>query len=73
MLVPEMRAVHARTIGVIRKKERRALRLEDGTIRCRAKAALHLEDGPVIVTLYLKFDPKENHGPVPKDADPQPA
>lgn len=58
MLVPEMRRVNARTINVIRKKERRALRLEDGTIRCRRKVAL-VTERTVFVTLYLKFDPKE--------------
>lgn len=58
MLLPEMRAVHGRTINVIRKRERRELRLTDGTIRCRAKAAL-VTDEKIVVTLYLKFDPKE--------------
>lgn len=61
MLLPEMRAVSARTMGVIRKRERRALRLDDGVIRYRMKAPpLHLDDdGIVIVTLHLKFDPKD--------------
>lgn len=57
MLVPEMRRVNGRTIQVIRKQERRALRLDDGVIRCRSRNTFVL-DGVVICTLYLKFEPK---------------
>lgn len=58
MLLREMSAVHGRTIAVIRKREHRELRLDDGIIRCRTKAAI-VTDEKVTVTLYLKFDPKE--------------
>lgn len=69
MLVPEMRRVNGRTIQVIRKQERRALRLDDGVIRCRSRNTFVL-DGVVICTLYLKFDPKEKHATAQKDAEP---
>lgn len=58
MLLPEMARVNGRTINVIRKRERRALRLDDGVIRCRRKLAYVIDD-VVIVTLFLKFEPKE--------------
>jgi hypothetical protein len=57
MLLPEMSAVSGRTIQVIRRRERRALRLDDGEIRVMRKAALVVDD-TVIVTLYTKFVPK---------------
>ncbi|QNL30040.1 hypothetical protein SEA_RUDY_70 [Microbacterium phage Rudy] len=59
LLLPEMAKVNARTVMVIRKRERRALRLDDGVIRCRIKAGYVDETGAVIATLYLKFDTKE--------------
>lgn len=59
LLVPEMAKVSARTVTVIRRKERRALRLTDGVIRCRIKAGYVDETGAVICTLFLKFVPKE--------------
>lgn len=58
MLLPEMARVNGRTINVIRKRERRALRLDDGVIRCRRKVAFVIDD-TVICTLILKFEPKE--------------
>ncbi|QNJ55574.1 hypothetical protein SEA_PHINKY_83 [Microbacterium phage Phinky] len=71
VLLPEMARVNGRTINVIRKRERRALRLDDGVIRCRRKVAFVVDD-TVIVTLFLKFEPKEAppHG-IPQ-ADPAP-
>ncbi|QWY80155.1 hypothetical protein SEA_SALLYK_75 [Microbacterium phage SallyK] len=59
LLLPEMAKVNARTVMVIRKRERRALRLDDGVIRCRIKAGYVDETGAVIATLYLKLDTKE--------------
>ncbi|QUE25366.1 hypothetical protein SEA_FIZZLES_72 [Microbacterium phage Fizzles] len=59
MLFPEMVAVNVRTITVIRKRERRALRLDDGVIRCRRKGDLMAaSDDTVVCTLYLKYEPK---------------
>lgn len=52
----ELAAVSTRTIQVIRKKERRQLRLDDGIIRVRARAG----GGELPVTLAIKFDPKES-------------
>jgi hypothetical protein len=61
VLVPEMARVRDRTIQTIRKRERRALRLDDGIIQCRRKATVKI-DGVVYCTLYLRFrpHPKEN-------------
>lgn len=59
MLLSEMAHVSDRTIQVIRKRERRALRIDDGVIRCRRKATAWLPDGTVRCTLFLKFEPKK--------------
>lgn len=59
LLLPELAHVSGRTIDVIRRRERHALRLDDGVIRCRRKAALVHEDGSVVVTLAVKFSPKK--------------
>lgn len=59
MLIPEMASVPDRTIATIRRRERRELRLADGTIRCRRKATVWLDDGTVKCTLILKYEPKE--------------
>ncbi|UUG69636.1 hypothetical protein SEA_FRANSOYER_71 [Microbacterium phage Fransoyer] len=70
MLLSEMSYVNARTIQVIRKQERRALRLTDGVIRCRPKGLVLLEDDrTVMCALYLKFDPKKER---PHAGQPQP-
>lgn len=63
MLLPEMRRVNARTVNVIRKQERRALRLRDGIIRCRMRSPF-IENDTAYGALYLKFEPKEapTHG-----------
>jgi hypothetical protein len=58
MILPEMRATPYRTIATIRRRERRALRLEDGVIRCRRRAIALTPEGDVIVTLALQFEPK---------------
>jgi hypothetical protein len=58
MSVPEMAMVPARTLTVIRKRERRGLRLNDGVIRARVRATAVL-DGQTLCTLWLKFEPKE--------------
>lgn len=58
MLPSETSYVNARNIAVVRKMERRALRLDDGTIRCRARNMVVLEDGETVMcALYLKFQP----------------
>lgn len=67
-----MARVNGRTINVIRKRERRALRLTDGVIRCKRKVAF-VVDETVIVTLYLKFQPKEAHPHGIPQADQPPA
>lgn len=59
MLLPEMRAVSDRTIITIRRRERRALRMDDGKIRVRRKATVWTADGDVLCTLILKFEKKE--------------
>jgi hypothetical protein len=53
-----MAMVPARTLTVIRKRERRQLRLDDGVIRARVRATAVLE-GQTLCTLWLKFEPKE--------------
>lgn len=58
MALPDLARVSGRTIDTIRRKERRALRMDDGEIRVRRIAALPTEDG-VLVTLSAKFHPKE--------------
>jgi hypothetical protein len=58
LLLPEMANVSDRTIQVIRRRERRALRLEDGRIQCRRKATVWTDAG-VRCTLYLRFKPKK--------------
>lgn len=59
VMLSEMAAVPERTIMVIRRRERRDLRLDDGVIRCRVKARAWTNDERPIVSLLLKFDPKE--------------
>lgn len=68
MLLPEMAYVNGRTISVIRRKERRALRLDDGTIRCRTRVGVVLDDRTVMCALYLKFEPRKEK---PHVDDPQ--
>lgn len=58
MLLPEMRSVAPRTIEVIRRQQRRQLRLEDGKIYCRMRAVTQLDDGTERCTLVLRFIPK---------------
>jgi len=58
MLLPEMAAVPERTVEVIRRRERRALRLTDGVIRCTRTHSTTIQ-GRTTVTLQLKFSPKE--------------
>lgn len=58
LLFPEMGAASLRTIQVIRRRERRALRLDDGVIRCRRKSIVKIGD-EITVTLFLSFQPKE--------------
>lgn len=68
MLPSEMSYVNARTIAVVRKQERRALRLTDGVIRCRARNYVILEDGKTVMcALYLKFQPTKER---PHDEHP---
>lgn len=62
MLLTEMSHVNARTVNVIRKKERRALRLPDGTIRCSMRAGV-IVNGVAYCTLYLKFQPHTKEKP----------
>lgn len=62
MLLPEMRSVRPRTIEVIRRRERRQLRLDDGKIYCRVRAATRLDDGSERCTLVLRFVPKHPEG-----------
>lgn len=59
ILFPEMGNVSERTIATIRRREVRALRLDDGVIRCRRKATAWTDEGSVRVALILKFEPKE--------------
>lgn len=59
LLLPEMAAVPDRTIMTIRRRERRALRLEDGVIRCRRKATVWTDEGIVMCTLFLAYIPRE--------------
>lgn len=59
ILFPEMSSVSDRTIDVIRKRRRRALRINDGIIRCRRKTTVWTDEGTVRCTLFLSFDPKE--------------
>lgn len=59
VVLPEMAAVPARTIAVIRRRERRALRIDGGVVRCRVKARAWTDDGREIVSLSLKFERKK--------------
>lgn len=59
ILPTELAATPARTIMVIRRRERRALRLDDGVIRCRVKARAWTQSGQEICTLMVRFDRKE--------------
>lgn len=59
ILMPEMAAVPERTIETIRRRRRRALRIEDAVIRVRQRAALTMPDGKVTVTLALMYERKE--------------
>lgn len=56
---PELIGVPFRTVAVIRRRERPALRLEDGTINVRRLHTTQLQDGKIICTLAIKFDPKK--------------
>jgi hypothetical protein len=58
MMPRELAAASDRTIAVIRRKERAALRLSDGVIRVRRKATVRLGDA-VYCSLYVKFEPKK--------------
>ena len=58
ILLPEMSSVPERTVEVIRRRERRALRLDDGVIRC-TRTARAVVKGQARVALQLKFVPKE--------------
>jgi len=58
--LPDLAKVSARTIETIRRKERRALRMDDGEIRVRRHAAVVVGDD-VLVTLSAQFHPKEKH------------
>lgn len=58
LLLPELAAVPFRTISTIRRRERRALRLDDGVIRCRRRH-LVADGNKLTVTLYTMFDPKK--------------
>lgn len=55
---PELASTPSRTIVVIRRRQRRALRLDDGILRCRVKARAWVNDREV-VTLSIRFDKKE--------------
>ncbi len=55
---PAMVAVPERTIEVIRRQQRPALKLTDGIIRVRVKAHVTIEDR-TLCTLAMKFVPKE--------------
>jgi hypothetical protein len=57
LLLPEMAAVPFRTITTIRKRERKALRLDKGVIRCRRKF-LRADENRLTVTLILQYDPE---------------
>lgn len=59
MLLPEMRYVSARHVITIRRRERRALRLEDGVIRAQRRTTVWLEDGTVRCDIILKFVAKK--------------
>lgn len=59
IVFPEMTATPYRTIATIRRRERRALRLDDGVIRCRRRAIAATPEGDVIVTLALCFIPRK--------------
>lgn len=58
LVVPELSDVPERTLEVIRRRQRPALRMEDGIIRARVRAHITLE-GRTTLTLILKFSPKE--------------
>jgi hypothetical protein len=58
MLFGALSAVPDRTIATIRRRERHALRLDDGVIRVRRKATVVVDDR-VLCTLYVKFETKE--------------
>lgn len=55
---PELAAVSQRTVAVIRRRERRILRMDDGVLRCRVKAGVTLM-GVTTVTLFVKFEKKK--------------
>lgn len=53
----ELAAVRERTVEVIRRRQRRHLRLPDGVLRCRVKAGVTVH-GVTLVTLMVKFEKK---------------
>lgn len=59
ILFPEMASVTERTIVVIRRRQRRQLRLDDGIIRCRRKTTTWTDEGTIRCTLLLRYEPKE--------------
>lgn len=56
LLPIELAAVSLRTVQVIRRRERRALRLSHGKIYCRVKGKLKLGDAEVC-TLFVRYQP----------------
>lgn len=56
--LPEMAAVPARVVDVIRLRQRAALRLADGVIRCRVQGSIEIE-GRTQCVLILKYEPKK--------------
>lgn len=55
----ELIGVPFRTVEVIRRRERPALRLTDGTINVRRLHTTQFEDGRIMCVLAIKFDPKK--------------
>lgn len=58
-LFPEMIGVSDRVITTLRRRERRALRLDDGAIRYRRKATTPRADGRIICDVWLRFVPRQ--------------
>lgn len=58
LLPVELTSVPLRTIQVIRRRERLALRLKGGVIRCRVKGVVKIGDVESC-TLFVMYDPKK--------------
>lgn len=55
-LFPEMVGTPFRTVDVVRKRQRPALRTEGGVVRARPRNKAWLDDGRIVCDLYLSFE-----------------